>query len=338
MAGNPVRMSDVARDAGVSIMTVSRVLNRPQSVAAPTRERILQAIAAHGYVPNDVAGSLRARRGRGVVCIVPHIANSVFSDTLQGLNDALRPAGMHVMLGTSGYASSEEALVLDEFVRLRPEAVVLWGTRRHRKSRALLRRLRVPVIEIFDLVPDPFDQVIGFSNELAMCALVEHLLARGRRRVAFVGSSNARDVSSAQRAQGWRMALRSAGLASEGLMFEADGSTAGGELVLQAMLTTGTSFDAVCCANDLLAIGVLIECRRMGIAVPRQLAVAGFGDNPLAQAFDPSLTTVRLPRYEIGKVAGEQVLRRMAGEAVEQRVIDLGYEVVVRASSAGLAA
>jgi LacI family gluconate utilization system Gnt-I transcriptional repressor len=225
--------------------------------------------------------------------------------------------------------------VLDEFVRLRPEAVVLWGTRRHPKSRALLRRLRVPVIEIFDLVPDPFDQVIGFANDLAMGALVEHLLACGRRRIAFVGSSNPRDVSSAQRAQGWRMALEAAGLASEGLMFEADGSTAGGERVLQAMLASGVKFDAVCCANDLLAIGVLIECRRMGIAVPRQLSVAGFGDNPLAQAFDPSLTTVRLPRYEIGKVAGEQVLRRMAGEAVEQRVIDLGFEVVVRASSDG---
>ena len=333
MAKSPVRMSDVARQVGVSTMTVSRVLNQPGSVAPGTRERILQAIGAQGYVPNDVAGSLRARRGRGVVCIVPHIANSVFSDTLQGLNDALRPASMHVMLGTSGYVSSEEARVLEQFVRLRPEAVVLWGTRRHAKSRALLRRLGVPVMEIFDLVPDPFDQVIGFSNELAMRSLVEHLLARGRTHIAFVGSTNERDVSSAQRADGWRMALRSAGLAPDGLMFEAEGSTAGGERILRAMVGSGVRFDAVCCASDLLAVGILIECRRMGIAVPDRIAVAGFGDNPLAQAFDPPLSTVRLPRYAIGKVAGEQVLRRMAGEPVLQRVIDLGYEVVVRASS-----
>ena len=314
-------------------MTVSRVLNQPDSVAPRTRERILQAIGAQGYVPNDVAGSLRARRGRGVVCIVPHIANSVFSDTLQGLNDALRPASMHVMLGTSGYVSSEEARVLEQFVRLRPEAVVLWGTRRHAKSRALLRRLGVPVMEIFDLVPDPFDQVIGFSNELAMRSLVEHLLAQGRTRIAFVGSTNERDVSSAQRADGWRMALRAAGLAPHGLMFEAEGSTVGGERILRTMVASGVRFDAVCCASDLLAVGVLIECRRIGIAVPGRIAVAGFGDNPLAQAFDPPLSTVRLPRYAIGKVAGEQVLRRMAGEPVLQRVIDLGYEVVVRASS-----
>ena len=326
-------MSDVARQAGVSTMTVSRALNQPDSVAPETRERILQAIGVQGYVPNDVAGSLRARRGRGVVCIVPHIANSVFSDTLQGLNDALRPASMHVMLGTSGYVSSEEARVLEEFVRLRPEAVVLWGTRRHAKSRALLRRLGVPVMEIFDLVPDPFDQVIGFSNELAMRALVEHLLARGRTRIAFVGSTNERDVSSAQRADGWRMALRSAGIDPEGLMFEADGTTVGGEHALRTMVASGVVFDAVCCASDLLAVGILIECRRMGIAVPGQISVAGFGDNPLAQAFDPPLSTVRLPRYAIGKVAGEQVLRRMAGEPVLQRVIDLGYEVLVRAST-----
>ena len=326
-------MSDVARQAGVSTMTVSRVLNQPNSVAPDTRERILKAIGAQGYVPNDVAGSLRARRGRGVVCIVPHIANSVFSDTLQGLNDALRPASMHVILGTSGYESSEEARVLEEFVRLRPEAVVLWGTRRHPKSRALLRRLGVPVMEIFDLVPDPFDQVIGFSNDLAMRALVQHLLAQGRRRIAFVGSTNARDVSSAQRADGWRMALLAAGLSPEGLMFEADGSTVGGEQALRAMVASGTQFDAVCCASDLLAVGILIECRRMGIAVPGEIAVAGFGDNPLAQAFDPPLSTVRLPRYAIGKVAGEQVLQRMAGEPVLQRVIDLGYELQLRSST-----
>ncbi len=333
MAKSPVRMSDVARQAGVSTMTVSRVLNQPNCVAPDTRERILKAIGAQGYVPNDVAGSLRARRGRGVVCIVPHIANSVFSDTLQGLNDALRPASMHVILGTSGYESSEEARVLEEFVRLRPEAVVLWGTRRHPKSRALLRRLGLPVMEIFDLVPDPFDQVIGFSNDLAMRALVQHLLAQGRRRIAFVGSTNARDVSSAQRADGWRMALLAAGLSPEGLMFEADGSTVGGEHALRAMVASGTQFDAVCCASDLLAVGILIECRRMGIAVPGEIAVAGFGDNPLAQAFDPPLSTVRLPRYAIGKVAGEQVLQRMAGEPVLQRVIDLGYELQLRSST-----
>jgi len=326
-------MSDVARQAGVSTMTVSRVLNQPDTVAPRTRARILEAIGAQGYVPNGVAGSLRARRGRGVVCIVPHIANSVFSDTLQGLNDALRPAGMHVILGTSGYASSEEARVLDEFVRLRPEAVVLWGTRRHAKSRALLRRLGVPVIEVFDLVPDPFDQVIGFSNELAMRDMVSALIARGRRRIAFVGSTNQRDVSSTQRADGWRMALHTAGLDSRGLMFEAEVGTAGGEQVLHTIVDSGIRCDAVCCSSDLLAVGILIECRRMGIDVPDAIAVAGFGDYALAQAFDPPLSTIRLPRYAIGKVAGEQVLWRMAGNPVGERVIDLGYEVVARAST-----
>lgn len=326
-------MRDVARQAGVSTMTVSRVLNQPDTVAVRTRERILEAIGAQGYVPNDVAGSLRARRGRGVVCIVPHIANSVFSDTLQGLNDALRPAGMHVMLGTSGYASAEEARVLDEFVRLRPEAVVLWGTRRHAKSRALLRRLGVPVIEVFDLVPDPFDQVIGFSNELAMRDMVGALVAQGRRHIAFVGSTNERDISSAQRADGWRMAMRSAGLDTQGLMFEADVGTAGGQEVLHRIVDAGVACDAVCCTSDLLAVGILIESRRLGIGVPDRLAVAGFGDYALAQAFDPSLSTIRLPRYAIGKVAGEQVLQRMAGHPTTERVIDLGYEIVLRAST-----
>jgi LacI family gluconate utilization system Gnt-I transcriptional repressor len=190
------------------------------------------------------------------------------------------------------------------------------------------------VIELFDLVPDPFDQVIGFSNELAMRALVDHLRSYGRRRIAFVGSTNERDMSNTQRADGWRIALRHAGLASDGLMVEADGTTVGGEQAFRQLVASGVEFDAVCCVNDLMAVGVLIECRRMGISVPQQLSVCGFGDNPLAQAFDPPLSTVRLPRYAIGKVAGEQVLQRMAGEPVLQRTIDLGFELIVRATSA----
>ena len=326
-------MSDVARLVGVSTMTVSRVLNQPDSVARETRERVLEVILAQGFVPNGVAGSLRAQRGHGVACVVPHIANSVFSDTLQGLNDALRPASMHVLLGTSGYSQSEEARVLEEFARLRPEAIVLWGTRRHAKSRAFLRRLGAPVIEIYDLVPDPFDQVIGFSNEQAMRAVVERLIAGGRTRIAFVGNANDRDLSSVQRADGWRMALQAAHIGADDLLFEAEASASGGEDVFRKITTAHVAIDAVCCANDLIGIGILSECRRLGVSVPGELAVAGFGDFPFSQMFAPSLTTVRLPRYAIGRVAGEQILKRLAGAPVEQRVIDLGFEVVVRAST-----
>lgn len=326
-------MSDVARLAGVSTMTVSRVLSKPESVARPTRARVLEVIAAQGFVPNGVAGSLRAQRGHGVACVVPHIANSVFSDTLQGLNDALRPASMHVLLGTSGYSHEEEARVLEEFARLRPEAIVLWGTRRHPKSRAFLRRMGAPVIEIFDLVADPFDQVIGFSNELAMRSMVEELLKSGRRRIAFVGNANDRDLSAAQRVDGWRMALQAAGIEPAGLLFEAEPSATGGEEIFRKITGSHIAIDAVCCVNDLLAIGILSECRRLKVSVPDQLAVAGFGDFPFSQAFAPSLTSVRLPRYAIGKAAGQQILRRLAGEPVVERVIDLGFQVMLRASS-----
>ena len=325
-------MSDVARLAGVSTMTVSRVLSKPYSVAAQTRERILEVIVAQGFVPNGVAGSLRAQRGHGVACVVPHIANSVFSDTLQGLNDALRPASMHVLLGTSGYSQEEEARVLEEFARLRPEAIVLWGTRRHPKSRAFLRRMGVPVIEIFDLVPDPFDQVIGFSNEFALRSLVEKLLAKGRRQIAFVGNANHRDLSAVQRMEGWRLALHEAGIDATDLLFEAEPSSSGGERIFREIRRSSVAIDAVCCVNDLVAIGILSECRRLGVSVPDQLAVAGFGDFSFSQAFSPSLTSVRLPRYAIGKATGQQILSRLAGEPVAQRVIDLGYEVVMRAS------
>jgi LacI family gluconate utilization system Gnt-I transcriptional repressor len=333
MKKKPIRMSDIALTVGVTAMTVSRALNQPDSVAKETRDKIHEVINSQGYVVNEVAGSLRSKRSRGVVCIVPHIANSVFSDTFQGLNDALRPAGMHVILGTSGYSSEEESRVLAELARLRPEAVVLWGTRRHPKSRALLRQLGVHVIEIFDYVLDPFDQVIGFSNELAMQAMANHLLRTGKSRIAFVGSTNELDVGSTRRMHGWRTALQEAGIETDGLLFEADASTVGGELILQKMNSSGLGIDAVCCANDLLGIGILSACRRMEISVPDDLAIAGFGDYPVSQSVHPPLTTVRIPRYQIGKIAGEQILNRMAGIPTTIQAIDLGFEIIEREST-----
>lgn len=186
---------------------------------------------------------------------------------------------------------------------------------------------------IFDLVPDPFDQVIGFSNDAAMRALVDDMLRRGRKRIAFVGSANDRDLSAAQRLEGWRLALQAADADPVGLLFEAEPSATGGEAVFRKISASRLAIDAVCCVNDLLAIGILRECRRLGIAVPGQIAVAGFGDFPFSEAFSPALTSVRLPRYAIGKAAGQQILSRLAGHPVTQRVIDLGFQVMGRASS-----
>ena len=199
----------------------------------------------------------------------------------------------------------EEARVLVEFALLRPEAIALWGTRRHPKSRAFLRRMGAPVIEIFDLVPDPFDQVIGFSNELAMRSLVEELLQSGRRRIAFVGNANDRDLSAAQRVEGWRMALHAAGVDTTGLLFEAEPSSISGEAGFRRIQESHIAIDSICCVNDLLAIGILGEFRRLGISVPGEIAVAGFGDFPFSEAFSSALTSVRLPKYTIGEAAGQ---------------------------------
>lgn len=199
----------------------------------------------------------------------------------------------------------EEARVLVEFALLRPEAIALWGTRRHPKSRAFLRRTGAPVIEIFDLVPDPFDQVIGFSNELAMRSLVEELLQSGRRRIAFVGNANDRDLSAAQRVEGWRMALHAAGVDTTGLLFEAEPRSISGEAGFRRIQESHIAIDSICCVNDLLAIGILGECRRLGISVPGEIAVAGFGDFPFSEAFSSALTSVRLPKYAIGEAAGQ---------------------------------
>ncbi len=334
------RMDDVARLAGVSMITVSRVLNTPDKVAKTTREAVLAAIKKTGYVPNLTAGSLASNKSRIIGAIVPTIDNSIFAETVHGLSDTLATGGYQLLLGQSGYNEATEASLVEAFLGRRVDGLVLTGGVHSRATRQRVRQSGVPVVETWDLPAKPIDMVAGFSNFEAGRAVGAYLLASGRLKLAFAGGP---DERSAARLAGVQAALTGqSGVCLQVYRLEAGAAFEGGRRVVAVYAQAGKLPQAIFFGNDALAAGALMECQRRGIAVPAQLAIVGFADLAIAAAMEPALTTVRVPTRRMGEDAARMLLARLNhtdhpdgkdGEVVDSTVHDLGFELVVRASA-----
>jgi LacI family transcriptional regulator, gluconate utilization system Gnt-I transcriptional repressor len=174
-------LSAVAKLAGVSSITVSRVVRLPALVAPETRGRVEAAMKELGYVPNQLAGALAGARTRSVGVLVPTIANSIFADTVQGLSDELEPSGYAVILAQSRYDAAREDHMLAALLSRRPEAIIMVGSPATEDGARLLRRAGIPIVETWDLPASPIDAVAGFSNDEAGRAVARHFVAQGRQ-------------------------------------------------------------------------------------------------------------------------------------------------------------
>jgi LacI family gluconate utilization system Gnt-I transcriptional repressor len=330
----PVRLVEVAQRAGVSSMTVSRALRDPAKVAPATLHAIERAVADLGYLPHGSASALASSRTRVVAAIVPTLMNSIYASTVHGLSSVLRPAGYELMIGDSGYDRRVETALVRSFLGRRVDALVLTGVEHAEETRALLRRHRLPVVEIWDLTPTPIDMVVGFSNIAAGRAAGRFLASRGRRRWGFVGTPADREDRSGKRLRGLRVAAREAGVEAPLTAYVADGmSSAEGHRAVAALLAAHPDVDAVFCANDALATAALRAAADAGRRVPEDLAVLGLGDFDFAAHTRPALTTLRIPGHAIGSGAAAALVRRLAGEPGSRPSLDVGCEVVVRESA-----
>src|ERR1041384_7612547 len=177
-------LSAVAKLAGVSSITVSRVVRLPDLVAPETRGRVEAAMRELGYVPNQLAGALARARTRSIGVLVPTIANSIFADTVQGLSDELEPLGYAVILAQSRYDDAREDRMLAALLSRRPEAIIMVGSPATEDGSRLLRNARIPIVETWELPPDPIDAVAGFDNYQAGVAVARHFIAQGRKHLA----------------------------------------------------------------------------------------------------------------------------------------------------------
>lgn len=325
-------MADVAREAGVSMITVSRMLREPELVAEATRTRIEEAMDVLGYVPNRVAGGLAGTQTQVVAALVPYIHHGVFADAIQGLSDVLNRHGYSVLLGTADGGEEEEYKILRTLLGYRPAGVVLQGANHSEATRRLMERAQIPVVEMGTIPPDPIDMYVGYSNRAAAEAMTERLIRAGRRRIGIITADPASNDRNAERLAGFQAALGRAGIPFDSsLSLHLRYGIAEGREALVTLLERYPDMDALFCASDLWAAGAIYECQRRRIPVPEQIAVCGFNDQEFAAEMVPSITTVRVRRYEIGVLSGESILARLKGQPVE-RAVDVGFEIVERES------
>ena len=329
-------LKDVALQAGVSMMTVSRAIHSPDKVSAETQKKIKDAINHLGYVPSQVGRSLSTRKTRLIGIIIPSIRNPVFADLLKGISDVVRNNGYHVLLGnSSGQPKEEEALVM-AFLAQRPEGLILHGTTHTPELRRMLSRVGLPIIETGVLETDPIDMLVGYSNADAVAAGVRHLVERGYRRIGMITATADNNERTVKRREGYLRAIREAGFPeTPSLIVEARHSYDedwDGEALCN-LIEREPLVDAVFCAGYAWAVGSLLECQRRGWSVPDRLAIVGFDDIPIDSKVVPSITTVRIPRYEIGRLAANLLLDRIAGRPVERTIVDVGFSLVERESA-----
>ena len=333
---NSVTMADVARVAGVSAQTVSRVLREPGGCSPQTVERVREAIRATQYVQNHAASHLASNRSMTVAAVIPQIAASIFAETLQGLSNVLLQAGYQVIIGHSDYSHEREEAVVRNLLGRRPDAFFLVGTRHTDAVREMLARAAIPVVESWAWTDTPIDQLVGFSNQAALSEAVAYARRQGYARPTFVGSLRPGDDRARERLDGYLagMAQHYSGVAPRTVVTEDLPYTmASGRALLDTARERHPDSDLLLFSSDLLAAGALLACQRQGIAVPQALAIMGFGDYEVASELNPGLTTIAVPTVRMGEEAARILIRRLRNETPGTRTVDLGFELVARGSA-----
>ena len=328
-----IRLTEVAKLAGVSPITASRFFRNPDALSAGKRVRVESAAKELGYEPNLAARALASQRTEVIGVLIPSLTNNVFSDVLRGIYDALDGSRYSIQLANTRYSILQEERLLRLFLAQKPAGLIVTGINQTPDSRAILESVDCPIVQIMELGPAPVDMMIGFSHFDASKAAISHLLAQGYRQVGFLGARM--DPRVQRRLEGYRAAMSEAGLFNERLIVTTavpTSVTLGGTLFAD-LLAKAPDIDAVFCVNDDLALGALFECKRRHMSIPEQMAIVGFNDLEFVSSSVPTLSSVRTNRYEMGKNAATMVIEALEGRRPEQPIVDLGYSVIQRQSS-----
>lgn len=328
-----VTLSDVARLAGVSPITVSRALRGERAVAPELVAKVRAAADTLGYVPNPAARALASGQSSHVAVLIPMLSNALFVDVLEALQHTLRQAGYQTLIGITHYDPSEEENLLREQLLHRPAGLIVTGLERNEATRSLIAQSGVPCVHLMTAQAPAGAYCVGFSQRDAGHDLTQHLLNQGHRRIAFAAAQL--DPRTLQRLEGWRQALRAAGCYDATLEWlnPAPSSLSLGARMFEQIMGQQPAVDAIFFCNDDLAQGALLAALRLGVAVPQRVAIAGFNDLTGSDQMVPPLTTVRTPRAEIGQAAGQMLVALMQGETVASPCINLGYTLQIRNST-----
>jgi LacI family transcriptional regulator len=341
VANTPVSIREVAALAGVSLGTVSNVLNHPEIVAEPTRTRVQAAIKQLGFIRNESARQLRAGRSRTIGLVVLDVANPFFTDVARGVEDAASEARLAVILCNSDDQKAKESRYLEVLEEHRVQGILITPVAGADARLARVQRRGTPVVLVDSRSPTRGQCSVSVDDVLGGELAVAHLLEAGHRRIAFVGGPlSTRQV--ADRRDGAIRALERAGFNAGDLhivetpaLNVTAGQQAGATI---AALPATDRPTGIFCANDLLALGVLQEMTLHRIAVPEDIAIVGYDDVDFAAAAAVPLSSVRQPRHQLGRAAAQLLIEEALGDGTHRhRQVVFEPDLVIRRSSASQA-
>ena len=328
-------IKDVALQAGVSVTTVSHVVNGTRFVSETARQRVEEAVRELGYVPSAVARSLKHNTTRTFGMVIPNNSNPYFAEIIRGVEDRCFAAGYNVILCNSNDDPQRQAAYLRVLAEKRIDGLVFVASGSDAVVRATLCDIRIPLVLLDrEVAGMPNCDLVEVNHTVGGELATRHLLDLGHPRVACISGPPGLSPSSQRRA-GWKQALEEAQVdRKETDLARGDFTARGGYLAMQVLLKRKPRPTAVFVCNDLMAFGALTAAREAGVAVPEQLSIVGFDDIDLAAFSAPPLTTVAQPKLQIGTLAAELLLERVDAGRSEGRRAILDPELKIRGSTA----
>jgi LacI family transcriptional regulator len=328
--GGTSTIEDVARLAGVSTASVSRVINTPEKVGPEIRARVQEALKELRYLRNGAARALAARRSHTVGAVVPTLGAAIFATGVEALQRRLEGHGYALLVSNSRYDPELEARQVRTLIERGIDGIVLVGHRRSADVYRLLNENRVPYVCTYTYAAGPH-ACVGFDHAAAARQIVDYLLDLGHGEFGVITTPPRENDRIAGRLEGVLQGLSAAGLPRPEIV-EADYSIADGRSALRVLLSLAPRVTAVVCTTDGHAVGALAEARAQRIEVPQRLSITGFDDLELSANAEPSLTTVAVPAREIGERAADLIIARIDGRQVPH-LVELRTTLSVRGST-----
>ena len=326
-----VTIRDVAREAKVSVASVSRALNGNVNVTEDTRNRILRAAARLRYVPHSAARSLITRRTQTIGALLPDLFGEFFSELIRGIDLAARARGLHLLVSSS-HGNAEEAAAALRAMQGRVDGMLIMSP--HVDAAFLQRNLPdgLAAVLLNSAVRNPRYTTLNIDNVNGAQAMTEHLIGLGYRDIAFVSGPDA-NFDATERLRGFRKTVAAATQRVHAQVLAGDFSEESGVAAGRTLAAAKRRPRAVFAANDMMAIGCLLALGEAGVRVPEDVAVVGFDDIPIARFVTPALTTVRVRIADLGRIALDQLAARLEAPDKEPAAVQApGCEIVVRAS------
>lgn len=326
---NKVSLAQVAREAGVSKMTASRVLRGEGGYSEKTRDKVMAKIEQLGYFPNSLAAVFAGDRTSTFVGVsIPDLGNEVFAHVLEGIDRKLGSFGHQTVLGLTQHTLDEEENWIRTVLSWQPAGLILTGRSHSKRSLDMLRNAGIPIVEIWDLNSRPLDMSVGINHFDSGFEMGRFLVDCGYRHFGYVGTSHDTANAATARLDGFSKAVEDSGAqVTKQFCLHDTASCYTGYYGTEQLLASGANVECIFYQNDSMAFGGLQYCQKIGLKVPGDMGIAGWGDLPIASVLSQRLTSIHVPHLKLGQQAAEMMMRRLSNEPVKD-CEDIGFHLI----------